>query len=122
MSEKMKCKEILFVRNEPYARRGSCISQARKIFSQVYPHPDYFDDIMETEVRIHRPHIFDCDFEIQAPKECEGIPTKDCIMKYGEYSTREWCFDKELTYRPYKYGLEINCNEGIIYAYYCESE
>jgi len=116
----MKCRERLIVR-EPYERYGACLNTAIKAAKEVFPDPDYVDDIFETESYIHRPREFtECDFMNIVPEECveEGLTLAECIQKYGVFETKEWCLNEH----SYKYGIEVDCANGMIYVFYCEEE
>jgi len=121
---KWKCKEALISR-EPYKKYGACLNTAKKLAKEVFPDPDYVDDIFETESFIHKPTEYSkCDFDNVVPEECvkEGLTHEECIKKYGFFETHEWCLRDEPSYPSYKYGIEVNCDDGLIYIYYCVEE
>ncbi len=115
-----KCREKLIVR-DPYKRFGSCLAMAKKVAEEVIQDPYIVEDMFDVEWESsHKPHDWICDFSVRIPKECaeEGLTVGECIKKYGEFEYREWCFEEY----PYKYGIEVDCLGGIIYAYYCQKD
>ena len=118
---KLVCREKLIAR-EPYKRFGSCLAMAKKVAEEVIRDPDIVEDMFNAEWKgSYKPHDWhNCDFSVEIPEECaeEGLNVGECIRKYGEFEYREWCFEEY----PYKYGIEVDCWGGVIYAYYCEEE
>jgi len=113
----MKCRERLIVR-EPYKRFGACLNTARKVMEEIFPSLTYAEDILENEARNIFSGNWECGYYERVPKECEGLTREECILRIGELELREWCFDTS----NYKYGVEIDCANGVIYVFYCEEE
>ena len=117
---KLVCREKLIVR-EPYKKFGSCLAMAKKVAEEVFQDPDIVDDIFNADCKgSHKPHDWNCDFSVAIPKKCgeESLTVEECIRRYGEFEFKEWCFKNA----SYKYGIEVDCLRGVIYAYYCEEE
>ena len=112
------CFERLIIR-EPYKKLGFCLNTFKKVFGEVYPNPDFLNDLLENEAHNAKRGDWQSGYVERVPEECEGLTVEECILKTGEFEYKEWAFDEEYSYKT---GIEVDCNEGKIYVYYCETE
>jgi len=109
------CREKLIIR-KPYHRFEACLNTVKKVMEDVFPNPEFVDDILESEAKNYVGKDWKCDWFERVPKECEGLTVEECILKTGEFELKEWCFNEH----SYKYGVEVDCGSGKIYVFYCE--